>query len=153
MMIENIKKIFFNKMQPESEKSTKVDSKSVSIAACALLLEMAYADSEFTEHEKTNIISILEEEYELDDDDARELITIADQERKESLDLWQFTNLINQNYSHEDKIRVVETLWHVIYADGKVDKHEEYLMRKLTFLLDLEHKDMIEAKLTARERN
>ena len=95
----------------------------------------------------------MEEEYELDDDDARELITIADQERKESLDLWQFTNLINQNYSHEDKIRVVETLWHVIYADGKVDKHEEYLMRKLTFLLDLEHKDMIEAKLTARERN
>jgi uncharacterized tellurite resistance protein B-like protein len=46
---------------------------------------------------------------------------------------------------------VAETLWRVIYTDGKVDEHEEYLMRKLTFLLALEHEDMIEAKFSARD--
>ena len=75
----------------------------------------------------------------------------SDFERKESLDLWQFTNLINQSYSREEKLKVAETLWRVIYTDGKVDQHEEYLMRKLTYLLNLEHQDMIEAKFKARD--
>ena len=149
-MIEKIKNIFTEKMYQKDDNILN-DPYKVSIATCALLLEMAHADSEFSEDEKGRIIAILNEKFDLTGDDARELIQLADLERKESLDLWQFTNLINQNYSREEKLKVVETLWQVIYTDNKVDKHEEYLMRKLTFLLNLHHQDMIEAKFKARD--
>ncbi len=150
-MIENIKKFFSEKIDTSDQESQVSSERSVPIAACALLLEMAHADSEFIQSERDNIIAILQSSFDMTEDDASELLNLADLERKESLDLWQFTNLINQNYSREEKIRVAETLWRVIYTDGKVDKHEEYLMRKLTFLLDLQHRDMIEAKFKARD--
>jgi uncharacterized tellurite resistance protein B-like protein len=150
-MIENIKKFFSEKIDTSDQKSQVSSERSVSIASCALLLEMAHADSEFSQSERDNIIAILQSSFDITEDNASELLNLADLERKESLDLWQFTNLINQNYSREEKIRVAETLWRVIYTDGKVDKHEEYLMRKLTFLLDLQHQDMIEAKFKARD--
>ena len=150
-MIDNIKKFFNEKIESSDKDSEVISEQSVSIATCALLLEMAHADSEFSQSEKDNIISILQTSFNMTDNDAAELLNLADLERKESLDLWQFTNLINQSYSREEKVKVAETLWRVIYTDGKVDQHEEYLMRKLTFLLNLEHQDMIEAKFKARD--
>jgi len=150
-MIDNIKKFFSEKIETSDQDSEVISEQSVSIATCTLLLEMAHADSEFSQSEKDNIISILRTSFAMTENDAAELLNLADLERKESLDLWQFTNLINQSYSREEKVKVAETLWRVIYTDGKVDQHEEYLMRKLTFLLNLEHEDMIEAKFTARD--
>ena len=150
-MIENIKHFFTEKIDTTDQKSQESTEDSVSIATCALLLEMAHADSEFSEDERDNIINSLQSVFDMTEKDAKELIRLAELEREESLDLWQFTNLINQNYSREEKIRVAETLWTIIYTDGKVDQHEEYLMRKLTYLLDLDHQDMIEAKFKARD--
>ena len=68
-------------------------------------------------------------------------------ELKGSIDLWQFTNLINQNYSLEEKIRIIEMVWKIAYADGKLDKHEDYFLHKLSNLLRLTQKQLIEAKL------
>ena len=150
-MIDNIRKFFSEKIDTSDQESPVSSERSVSIATCALLLEMAHADSEFSESERDNIISILQTSFDMTKSDAGELLSLADLERKESLDLWQFTNLINHTYSREEKIKVAETLWQVIYTDGKIDKHEEYLIRKLTFLLDLDHQDMIDAKFKARD--
>jgi uncharacterized tellurite resistance protein B-like protein len=149
-MIENIKNLFAEKIQPTVKEGHK-DQRKISIATCALLLEMAHADSEFSDEEKQNILDILKVNFDLAEKDANDMLDLAEQERQESLDLWQFTNLINKNYSREDKLRVVDTLWKVIYSDGKVDQHEEYLIRKLTYLLNLQHEDMIEAKIKVRE--
>jgi uncharacterized tellurite resistance protein B-like protein len=149
-MIESIKHFFTEKIDTTDQKSQESTEDSVLIATCALLLEMAHADSEFSEDERDNIINSLQSVYDMTEKDAKELIRLAELEREESLDLWQFTNLINQNYSREEKVRVAETLWIIVYTDGKVDQHEEYLMRKLTYLLDLDHQDMIEAKFKAR---
>ena len=149
-MIENIKKLFAEKIQPAKEEEHQ-DQRKISIATCALLLEMAHADSEFSDEEKQPILDILKVNFELTEKDAEDLLDLAEQERQESLDLWQFTNLINKNYSRKDKLRIVDTLWKVIYSDGKVDQHEDYLIRKLTYLLNLQHEDMIEAKLKVRE--
>jgi uncharacterized tellurite resistance protein B-like protein len=128
-------------------------SERVAIATCALLLEMAHADSEFSDIEEKRITAILQNEFSLSKEDANELIELSNLERKESLDLWQFTNLINEYYSKAEKAKVLETLWRVIYADDKVDKYEEYLMRRLSYLLNMDHKDMIEAKFRARDHS
>jgi uncharacterized tellurite resistance protein B-like protein len=63
------------------------------------------------------------------------------------VDLWQFASLINANYSNEEKIEIIETLWRIVYVDGKMDEHEHYLMNKLQNLLRLTHEQLITAKL------
>jgi uncharacterized tellurite resistance protein B-like protein len=63
------------------------------------------------------------------------------------VDLWQFTKLINENYSNEEKIKIIEILWQIVYVDGKMDQHEHYLMNKLQNLLRLTHDQLITAKL------
>ena len=67
-----------------------------------------------------------------------------------SIDLWQFTNLINQNYSTDEKLQIIETMWKIVYADGRLDKHEDYLVHKLSNLLRLTHKQLIDAKLRVK---
>lgn len=152
-MLSKISDFFNSHMHVESLESPVDNSDRISMATCALLLEIAHADSEFNDEEKEKIIIILKNKFNLNSSDAQSLIELADLERKESLDLWQFTNLINQNFTREEKIKVLEVLWSVVYADGKVDMHEEYLMRKLSFLLNIDHSDMIDTKIRARNKN
>ena len=71
----------------------------------------------------------------------------ADKALVESVDLWQFARLINETYSREEKIGIIETLWQVVFVDGKMDQYEDYLMHKMSKLLRLHHKELIDAKL------
>ena len=84
----------------------------------------------------------LSEEY------IQELMKLAEEKRKKSVDLFEFTHCVNQNYSREDKIKVVEMLWRIIYADGKLDQYEDHLVHRLSTLLRLTHKELITAKLS-----
>jgi uncharacterized tellurite resistance protein B-like protein len=71
----------------------------------------------------------------------------AEDELEKSIDLWQFAKRINENYSTEEKIKIIETVWHLIYTDGVLDQHEDYLVHKLAKLLRLTHEQLIDAKL------
>jgi uncharacterized tellurite resistance protein B-like protein len=148
-MLDMVKKYFSNSgSYPASSGNT--DSKHILVATCALLLEMGAADGEFSAEEQNIILSILRKDYQLSESEAASIIKTAQAQRERSIDLWQFTNLINQNYSEEDKIRVMETIWKVIYADGKLDGHEDYLVHNLADLLRLSHSQLIEAKLRVK---
>jgi uncharacterized tellurite resistance protein B-like protein len=116
-------------------------------------MEMAHIDGEFSDSEKEKIIQTLKEEHGLSEEAVAELLKAAKEELKGSIDLWQFTNLINQNYSLEEKIRIIEMVWQLAYTDGTLDKHEDYLLHKMANLLRLTHKQLIEAKLKVLEGN
>lgn len=131
--------------EPEAAGATREDE--LRIATCALFLELANIDNEFSEEERDNILEVLKTEYNLSEGHAIELAQRAVDELKGSIDLWQFTNLINENYTDAEKMRVVELMWQIVYADGKLDKHEDYLVHKLAQLLRLKHKQLIAAKL------
>ena len=120
---------------------------NIHIAACALLLEMSNIDGEFSESERKHILSILKKHYQLIDENAAALLEASNEELENSTDLWQFARLINQNYSIEEKEGVIEAIWKVAYADGHLDKHENYLIHKLAKLLRLSHEQLIAAKL------
>ncbi len=124
----------------------------VMLATCVILLEMAKSDDEFSSIEKTTISSILNKEFLISDEATEELMEIAHRKREESIDLWEFTHLINENYSIPEKRKVVELAWKVIYADDKLDKYEDHLVHKLARLLQLEHSDLIEAKMKVKLR-
>jgi len=150
-MIDLVKKFFGKTTKDSPEDQGKETSHDISIATCALFLEMANIDGEFSESERENIISVLKKGYDLSDEHAVALIEASHEELKGSIDLWQFTNLVNRNYSTEEKLQIIETIWKIAYTDGKLDKHEDYLAHKLAKLLRLNHKQLIEAKLRAKK--
>ena len=146
-MLESLKRIF-NKSKVETLKTEKqVSEHDVLVATCALFVEMARIDEKFTPAEVDTILSILKEKYGLSQEHADALLAEADKELEESLDLWQFASLINENYSVDEKIEIIETLWQMVFVDGKMDRYEHYLMNKLKNLLRLSQDQLINAKL------
>jgi uncharacterized tellurite resistance protein B-like protein len=117
------------------------------VAVCALLLEMARIDDSFTEEELETVLRILRERYGLSTEEAEALIEAAEVELSDSVDLWRFARRINRWYSPEEKVEIIELLWRVVFVDGKLDAHEDYLIHKLEQLLRLEHRQLIAAKL------
>lgn len=126
------------------------EAKRVQIAACAILLEVAGADNEFAPEECQRIIAVLRERFELGQDEAEELVRTAEERRTKAFDLWHFTSQINASCSRDEKLRIIEEVWRVIYADGRLDGHEDYLAHKLAQLLNLTHPQLIEAKMKVR---
>ncbi len=146
-MIDIVKKFFGKTQQDTSQGKQRDESHDIRIATCAVLLEMANIDGEFSESEKEHVISALKSDYDLSNEHAAALLEASNEEREGSIDLWQFTNRINRNYSREEKIQIIETVWEVAYKDGRLDKYEDYLAHKLAKLLHLSHKELIDAKL------
>ena len=122
------------------------------VAASVILLEAAYADHECTDDELEHVVDSLSSDFDLSRKHVEELLELADRERTQAVDLFEFTNHINNEFSREEKIVVLETVWRIIYVDGQLEKHEDHFVRKLTHLLRLSHKEMIDAKLKAREQ-
>jgi len=142
-----MKRLFFKERTMKPEDGKRTQDRDIHVAVCALFLEMAYIDGEFNDSEQEEVIGLLKKHHHLNDEDVTELVEAATQELAGSIDLWQFTNLINQTYSRQEKIQIIQTVWQMVYADEKLDKHEDYLMHKLARLLRLTHKELIDTKL------
>ena len=125
-------------MSPVEEYDDGESKTDIRLAACALLLELAHADEEFTEDEREHLESAIRRQYGLDPAHATKLIKLADEARAEAVDLWQFTNLIAQNYTVGQKMVLAEIMWGLVYSDGELADKEQYLMRKISHLLGLE---------------
>jgi len=122
----------------------------IQLATCVILLEVAKSDDEFSSIEKTTVAAILQKKFDLSTEDIEELMEMASKRREESIDLWQFTHLINETYTKEEKIKIVEAAWRIIYADDKLDKYEDHFVHKLAKILQLKHNELIEAKLRVK---
>jgi|WetSurMetagenome_2_1015567.scaffolds.fasta_scaffold342879_2 uncharacterized tellurite resistance protein B-like protein len=146
-MIRIFKNFFCSALNDEISTSKSNRPHKLHVATCAILLEMAKVDGEFNDSERQDIIAVFKNKYQLTDYEISSLIEAAEKELERSIDLWQFTNEINKNYSPDEKIRIINTIWQIAYADGKLDNHEDYLIHKLSDLLNISHKDLIEAKL------
>jgi uncharacterized tellurite resistance protein B-like protein len=138
-------------LKPSEEQSAGDIERRIQIATCVLLVELAQSDEQFTDDERDEVVKILKSQFDLSDEKAEELISAAKQAKEDSVDLWEFTNLINQNFAEEEKIKILENAWRIVYADGKLSHHEDYLIHKISNLLRLSHVDLINAKLKVGE--
>ncbi len=134
--------------------SDKVSSweKELQVATCALLLEMAHADDEFTLEEEKQIEGLMRSHFDLSQEIFNEIKELSDKQRAESVDLWHFAKIIKDNYSVAEKEKVIEMLWTVVYADNNLDDHEDYLVHQLAQILNLDHKQLIDAKVKVLKR-
>ncbi len=121
------------------------------LATAALLMEMTRADFESSAEERALVVDLMQHEFDLSAEETRELADLALQEAREAISLYQFTGLINDHLSPQEKVRVVEMLWQVAFADRMLDKYEESLVRKVAELLYVPHRDFIQAKHRVQE--
>ena len=149
-MIDFVKKFFSG---PSWAGTDKGDERvhDIRVATCALLLEMSRIDGDFSAEERDSIVRVMIDDFDLSPDIAQSLLDAADDELRGSRDLWEFTRLINKNYSMEEKIQIIETVWHIAYTDRRLDQNEDALAHKLADLLRLTHHQMIDAKLRVME--
>lgn len=145
-MLSSIKRFFSSSMTPAPEADPDTAKKDIRLAACALLLELANADDEFTDDERQHLDSAVRRQFGLDAAEADKLLELAQEARAEAVDLWQFTNLIAENYSTGQKMVLAEIMWGLVYSDGDLASKEDYLMRKICNLLRLEPGYLAEAR-------
>ena len=146
----NLKNRLLQTIPSDSALAEREEFEKLQIATCVILLEVAKTDYEFSSIEKATVSSILKKTFDLPEEAVEELIEISKKKREESVDLWEFANLINENYTREEKIRIIEAAWKIIYADEKLDMYEDHLVHVLQKLLRLDHCELIDAKLKVK---
>ena len=122
---------------------------ALQLATAVLLVEVMRADAKGAFAEKPAVLGALREKFELADDELERLFELAEQRSIEAHDLHSFTARINTAFDERQKLRILEMLWQVAYADGHLDAHETHLMRRLADLLHLRQSDALIAKLRA----
>ncbi|MDJ0667374.1 MAG: TerB family tellurite resistance protein [Desulfobacterales bacterium] len=145
-MLDIVKRFLRPSEERPADRRSGNAGRDLQLAVCALFVEMARIDESFTAEEMKMVIGVLEDRYGLSAEDAQALIAAAEAELQESVDYWQFARLINENYTMDEKVAIIEMLWRIVYLDGNLDKHEDYLMHKLAKLLRLHHQQLIAAK-------
>ena len=153
-MLEAIRKVLAGRRSaPAGGPTAGPDSNDLQVAACALLLEVAPADDEFSADERRHIEEALARHFDLSAEAALELMALAEDRRGAATDLHQFTSVIAKQYDEGQRMVLAEVLWGIVYADGELSRHESYLMRKLANLLELRPGYLAEArKRVAPER-
>lgn len=150
-MLQQIKDLFNSRMDIPGQGPSTSGERAIQTATCAVLLETAMADHTVTKDEMGHVYAALKQLYGLDHEAIQDLVTVAREERKKAIDLWQFTSLINQHYTIDQKISLLDHIWRVILSDGTLDKFEDALARQLKPLLNLDQRHWIEAKMRAKE--
>jgi uncharacterized tellurite resistance protein B-like protein len=138
-------KLFFDEHLKLSAPEESSDEK-IQLACAALFLEMMMMDEVVEDKEQELILELIQNNFSLTTEQATSLIELAEQQRHQATDYFQFTSLINAQYSNEQKIQLIESLWKVAFIDGVLDMHEEYLVRKISDLLRISHSDFIMTK-------
>jgi uncharacterized tellurite resistance protein B-like protein len=116
------------------------------VSAVSLLIEVAKADHTLSSEEETKLIHTVKSLYGLSDAEQEELIELARQKSDASTSLYEYTSVINEHYSQEEKFQLVTLMWKIALSDNDLDRYEEHLIRRVADLIYLPHMKFIEAK-------
>lgn len=137
---------FFNQYLSENTETKIPLEHRLQLSSAALMVEIVHADEQVTEQEESKIRHLIKQRFELSKTEIEDLVELAHTEKHQATDYYAFTSLLNQHYSQTQKIKLVEDLWQLAYADNHLDKYEEHLVRRLAELLHVPHQDFIRSK-------
>lgn len=146
-MLDQIRRFFETYIQP-SANNTEVDrDQAMRCATAALMLEMTHMEAaDSAELGRELVADLVRDDFELPPAEVDDLLACAEAERREATDYFQFTRLINDHFTPEEKIGLIESLWRVAYADQRLTSLEEHLVRKVAELIYVPHAAFIGAK-------
>ena len=146
-MIGALKALFETDSRREDSEAQR--QRRIRLAAAALLIETARADFTQDAQEEQALEQLLSRALQLDTEEVHELVAAAQARVDESTSLYEFTRGINDHYSAQQKLQLIDAMWSVAYADGDLDKYEEHLIRQVAELTYVPHADYIRSKLAA----
>jgi uncharacterized tellurite resistance protein B-like protein len=151
-VFESLKQLFAERIRPQAaQTSPEPRDHALRLAAAALLVEVSRSDGRIDEQERTVMRAALQSALGLSPEESGELLRLGEQESRRAVSLYEFTSIVDQELSAQEKKRIVELLWLVAFADSHKDAHEEHLVRQIAGLLHVPHPDFIDAKIRARE--
>jgi len=150
-MLLAIKQFFEDRLSVNAEQAAQQKDKKIELATAALMFELMRTDSRIDAREEEKLTQVLGETFALEQNNLKELISMAETAATQATSLFEFTSLINANYSYEQRVQLVENLWRVAFADNKLDRYEEHMIRKVSDLIYVRHSDFIRTKLKVKE--
>jgi uncharacterized tellurite resistance protein B-like protein len=145
-MLDALRRLVRDSVQGSVPAHTPVHTHDVRVAACALLLELANSDGEFSDAERERIRDILQRHFGVDGDGADALMAEAASAARDAVDDFVFTRQVVREYDLAQRMVLAELMWQVVLTDGVLAERESYLMRKLANLLQLEPAFLSEAR-------
>ena len=147
-MFDKLKNIFNKKIEEENGQFD-----TIQIAISTLMIQTAAYDGVFDEQEKSEILELIRKYFKFNEDQKLSLFKIAMKVNDDSNDMQQFTRVLNDNLSEEEKLNIIEMLWKVIISDGRIDDYENALIRKISGLLYISDRDVgqIKKKLVTQQ--
>lgn len=148
VMLSSIKSLF-DSVAADTNLVSSIDlTRKVSIV---LMIEVALSDGNFDETERVQLVSTITKKWKLARPVVNDLINLAEQQQDLSVSLFEHTRVINQYFSTEEKVGLIDCLWEIAFADGRADHFEENTIRKIADLVYVEHKDFIKSKIRVRD--
>ena len=153
-MFESFKRFFEQRVAPAVNAAAPAEREhGLRLAAAALLFEVVRADGVVRDEERTVMRTAMQSTFELGREESEELVRLAEDASRQSASLYDFTHVVDQALAPEDKLRLVELLWLLSFADAEKAAEEEHMVRQIAGLLHVEHPDFIAAKIRAREKS
>jgi len=134
---------YFNKnLSPANDE----DLAKIEQATAALLIEMIRIDDDILEMEQESLVKSLQQFFELGEDETQEIIQLAESKLDQTSDVKQFTNLIDSNFSYENKKSIIKLLWQIAYADKQLHRDEAYFVREIAKQIHVSDEDVFEIR-------
>jgi uncharacterized tellurite resistance protein B-like protein len=155
-MLKNLRKLLSG-VNPELANTISVSSSGikhtkVEVATCALFIELAKSDGEFSQEERDLIIIQMKNLFSLEKKYIDDLMLLAEEKVKQSISIYEFTGIINKSFSQEEKIELLENLWKLIYRDEKLTAYEDHMIKRIGATMNIEHKQIINSKLWVKQQ-
>jgi uncharacterized tellurite resistance protein B-like protein len=146
-MLELLKE-FLGEVGSGSKAADRFDHNDYRLAAAALLIHISMIDGETSPRERESLHAVLKREFSLDDETTDELIEAATAADREAVDLYSFTSLLNRSLNEEGRRRIVEMMWQIVFADGRMNEFEDNIVWRASDLLGVSARDRVELRRT-----
>lgn len=148
MLLEKIE----SALAPEPEAAAHPEEHILQLSSAVLMIEVMRADHHLAPEEEERLIQVIQQHFELNQEETSDLIQLAHGEADKSVSLHGFTRQLTDGLEVPERAHIVELLWELAYADGKIDRYEEHLIRQISDWLYVPHSLFIRAKHRAAER-
>jgi uncharacterized tellurite resistance protein B-like protein len=150
-MLKTLKDLFDRLLPPGAAGGPPTDEHALQLATAVMLVEVMRADTSFHPGEREAVLAALREKFALADDEAARLAELAESAAKDATDLFGFTSRINQHFEMPQKLRMIELMWGVAYADGHLSEHERHVLWRVADLLHVPQGAYVHARLRAQQ--
>jgi uncharacterized tellurite resistance protein B-like protein len=145
-MLDGLRQFIADIVSPTAHRDREFDDTGYRLAATALLIHVISLDGEPSDVEKRKLHSLLESRFGLDPGTADQLIASATLVEGEAVDLYHFTSVIMRSVNEEGRLRIVEMMWELVYADGRASEFEDNVVWRAADLLGVSSRDRIDLK-------